>query len=64
MLEREKSTSAKLSPEQIVEEEKFVCNVLTVNSAVLCKINLMIFLLGYLEVDLQHLESFSILRKL
>lgn len=64
MLEREKSTSAKLSPEQVVEEEKFVCNVLTVNSVVLCKINLMIFLLGYLEVDLQHLESFSILRKL
>lgn len=64
MLEREKSTSAKLSPEQIVEEEKIVCNVLTVNSVVLCKINLMIFLLGYLEVDLQHLESFSILRKL
>lgn len=64
MLEREKSTSAKLSPEQIVEEEKIVCNVLTVNSVVLCKINLMIFLLGYMEVDLQHLESFSILRKL
>lgn len=64
MLEREKSTSAKLSPEQIVEEEKIVCNVLTVNSVVLCKINFMIFLLGYLEVDLQHLESFSILRKL
>lgn len=64
MLEREKSTSAKLSPEQIVEEEKFVCNVLTVNSVVLCKINFMIFHLGYLEVDLQHLESFSNLRKL